>query len=63
MIFKTVQIHKCIGYILTETIFVKKNGKKIKLSKGTKIDQQIKNILINNGLEQISGLDSRKELE
>ena len=45
MIFKTVQIQKCVGYILPENIFVIKNGKKVKLSKGTKINQQIKNIL------------------
>ena len=55
MIFKTVQIKKCIGYILPESIFVIKNGKKIKLSKGTKINQKIKNILIDNGFKQISG--------
>ena len=55
MIFKTVQIQKCIGYILPENIFVIKNGKKVKLSKGTKINQQIKNILINNGFKKISG--------
>ena len=55
MIFKTVQIQKCVGYILPENIFVIKNGKKVKLSKGTKINQQIKNILINNGFKQISG--------
>ena len=55
MIFKTVQIQKCVGYILPENIFVIKNGKKVKLSKGTKINQQIKNILINNGFKKISG--------
>ena len=55
MIFKTVQIQKCVGYILPENIFVKKNGKKVKLSKGTKINQQIKNILVDNGFKQISG--------
>ena len=55
MIFKTVQIQKCVGYILPENIFVIKNGKKVKLSKGTKINQQIKNILIDNGFKQISG--------
>ena len=55
MIFKTVQIQKSIGYILPENIFVVKNGKKVKLSKGTRINQQIKNILINNGFKQISG--------
>ena len=55
MIFKTVQIQKCVGYILPENIFVIKNGRKIKLSKGTKINQQIKNILISNGFKQISG--------
>ena len=55
MIFKTVQIQKCIGYILPENIFVIKNGKKVKLSKGTKINKQIKNILIYNGFKQISG--------
>ena len=55
MIFKTVQIQKCVGYILPETIFVIKNGKKVKLSKGTKINQQIKNILVDNGFKQISG--------
>ena len=55
MIFKTVQIKKCVGYILPENIFVIKNGKKIKLSKGTKINQNIKNILIDNGFKQISG--------
>ena len=27
---KTVQIQKCVGYILPETIFVLKNGKKVK---------------------------------
>ena len=55
MIFKTVQIQKCVGYILPENIFVIKNGRKIKLSKGTKINQQIKNILVSNGFKQISG--------
>ena len=55
MIFKTVQIQKCVGYILPENIFVIKNGKKVKLSKGTKINQQIKNILVSNGFKQISG--------
>lgn len=55
MIFKTVQIQKCVGYILPENIFVIKNGKKIKLSKGTKINQQIKNILVNNGFNEING--------
>ena len=55
MIFKTVQIQKCVGYILPENIFVGKNGKKVKLSKGTKINKQIKNILIYNGFKQISG--------
>ena len=55
MIFKTVQIKKCIGYILAENIFVIKNGKKIKLSKGTKINQKIKSILIDNGFKQING--------
>ena len=55
MIFKTVQIQKCVGYILPENIFVIKNGRKIKLSKGTKINQQIKNILVDNGFKQISG--------
>ena len=55
MIFKTVQIQKCVGYILPENIFVIKNGKKVKLSKGTKINKQIKNILIYNGFKQISG--------
>ena len=55
MIFKTVQIQKCVGYILTENIFLIKNGKKVKLSKGTKINQQIKNILIDNGFKKISG--------
>ena len=52
MIFKTVQIQKCVGYILPENIFVIKNGKKVKLSKGTKINQQIKNILVSNGFKQ-----------
>ncbi len=55
MIFKTVQIQKCVGYILPENIFVIKNGKKVKLSKGTKINQQIKNILVSNGFKRISG--------
>ena len=55
MIFKTVQIQKCVGYILPENIFVIKNEKKVKLSKGTKINQQIKNILVSNGFKQISG--------
>ena len=55
MIFKTVQIQKCVGYILPENIFVIKNGRKIKLSKGTKINQQIKNILVDNGFKKISG--------
>ncbi len=55
MIFKTVQIQKCIGYILPENIFVINNGKKIKLSKGIKINQKIKNILIANGFKKISG--------
>ena len=55
MIFKTVQIQKCVGYILPENIFVIKNGKKVKLSKGTKINKQIKNILVSNGFKQISG--------
>ena len=55
MIFKTVQIKKCVGYILPENIFVIKNGRKIKLSKGTKINQQIKNILVDNGFKKISG--------
>ena len=55
MIFKTVQIKKCVGYILPENIFVINNGKRVKLSKGTKINQQIKNILINNDFKQISG--------
>ena len=55
MIFKTVKIQKCLGYILPESIFVIKNGKKTKLSKGTKINQQIKKILIDNGFKQISG--------
>ena len=55
MIFKTVKIQKSIGFILPENIFVIKNKKKVKLSKGTKINQQIKNILIDNGFKQISG--------
>ena len=55
MIFKTVQIQKCTGYILPQNIFVIKNGKRVKLSKGTKINQQIKNILIDNGFKKISG--------
>ena len=55
MIFKTVQIQKCVGYILPENIFVIKNGKKVKLSKGIKINQQIKNILIFNVFKKISG--------
>ena len=53
MIFKTVQIQKCVGYILPENIFVIKNGKKVKLSKGTKINQQIKNILVSLSLIHI----------
>ncbi len=55
MIFKTVQIQKSVGYILPANIFIIKNGKKIKLSKGTKINQQIKNILIDNGFKKING--------
>ena len=55
MIFKTVQIQKCVGYILPENVFVINNGKKVKLSKGTKINQQIKSILVSNGFKQISG--------
>ena len=34
MIFKTVQIQKCVGYILPENIFVIKNGKKVKTIDG-----------------------------
>ncbi len=60
MIFKTVQIQKSVGYILPENIFVIKNGKKVKLSKGTKINQQIKNILIDNGFKHISGFSLNK---
>ena len=55
MIFNTVQIDKCVGYILSENIFVIQNGKKVKLSKGTKINKQIKNILIFNGFKKING--------
>ena len=42
MIFKTVQIQKCVGYILPENILVKKNGQKVKLSKGTKLTNKLK---------------------
>ena len=61
MIFKTVQIEKCIGYILSENIFVIENGKKVKFSKGTKIDKKIKNILNINGFKKINGFLLNKD--
>ena len=49
MKFKTVLIKDCLGLIIAGTILVTNEGKKFKISKGTKINIKIKKILIENG--------------
>ena len=55
MKFKTVLIKDCLGLIIAGTILVNNEGKKFKISKGTKINIKIKKILIKNGYDKING--------
>ena len=53
MIFKKISIFESKGYLLTASIFIHSNKKKIKLSKGTEIDQKIVNLLNDNNIKHI----------
>ena len=54
MILKEFLVEKTLGFILPNSIIVKKNGKVIKIPKGSKINEEIIQLLIENNISKIS---------